>query len=209
MNASTDELGHAGQSDQPEKFLIVGLGNPGRAYQGNRHNIGFMVVDRLARQLGVQLKKVQYRAVTGDGRLDGHPVVVAKPQTYMNLSGDSIGPLANYYRIPPEQVLVIYDDLDLPLGTLRLRPFGGAGGHNGMKSIIQHLGEGFPRLRLGIDRPAGAMPSSAYVLRDFSKEDQPLLEEVIEGAVRAVEDFVRDGPDLAMSRHNRNLKEAG
>jgi len=207
MNLSTDEGAPSGKMGQPGKFLLVGLGNPGRAYQRNRHNIGFMVVDRLAKQLGVRLKKVQYRALLGDGRLNGHTVVLAKPQTYMNLSGDCVGPLANYYRIQPGQLLVIYDDLDLPLGTLRLRPSGGAGGHNGMKSIIQHLGEGFPRLRLGIDRPVGQMPPSAYVLRDFGKEDQPLLEEVIEAALAAIADFVRDGPDLAMSRHNRNLKE--
>jgi PTH1 family peptidyl-tRNA hydrolase len=208
MNIRKNEAAQEGRRANPNKYLIVGLGNPGRAYQGNRHNIGFMVVDRLAQAHGVRLNRAQHRALLGDGQLAGHTIYLAKPQTYMNLSGDSVGPLARYYRIPPERILVIYDDIDLPLGTLRLRESGGAGGHNGMKSIIDHLGEGFPRLRLGIDRPAGEMPPSAYVLRDFSTEDHPLLEEVIENALIAVEDFVRDGADVAMSRHNRNLKEA-
>ena len=127
----------------------------------------------------------------------------------MNLSGDAVGPIANYYNIPPANVLVIYDELDLPLGTIRLRKKGGAGGHNGMKSIINHLGNEFPRLRLGIGRPPGRMPPAAYVLQDFGKEDEPIVVELIDTAVRAVTTFLTDGINLAMSRHNINLMAEG
>lgn len=193
----------------PQKFLIVGLGNPGRRYQKNRHNIGFMVVDKLADAWQFDLNRAQKKAIIGDGRFHDHAIILAKPQTYMNLAGDAVGPLARYYRIPPEHVLLIYDELDLPLGTLRLRGRGGAGGHNGMRSIIQHLGEGFPRLRLGIGRPPGQMPPAAYVLQDFDKKAQPLVAEIIEEALQTVSTFLIDGLDLAMSRHNKNLAAEG
>ncbi|MFN2279831.1 MAG: aminoacyl-tRNA hydrolase, partial [Candidatus Promineifilaceae bacterium] len=154
-----------------ERFLIVGLGNPGKKHQKNRHNIGFMAVDRLAGQNEIPLGKVQSKAVLGNGRIAGQQVILAKPQTYMNRSGDSVGPLVNYYRVPLENVLVIYDELDLPFGTLRLRQSGGSGGHNGMKSIINHLGQDFPRMRLGIGRPPGRMEPADFVLRDFRGQE--------------------------------------
>jgi PTH1 family peptidyl-tRNA hydrolase len=191
-----------GYDGMMERFLIAGLGNPGRAYKGNRHNIGFMVIDRLAEACQISLGKVQNKALTGNGRCADAPVILAKPQTYMNRSGDAIGPIAAYYKIRPEHILVIYDDLDLPLGTIRLRQKGGAGGHNGMKSIINHLGQNFPRMRLGIGRPSGKMPPSAHVLQDFGKAEQPIVEEILDEAVRAVQTFLRDGIDLAMTRHN-------
>ena len=156
-----------GAMAEGERYMIVGLGNPGREHSQNRHNIGFMTVDRLAEEHGIALGKVQSRAVIGSGRIAGRQVILAKPQTYMNRSGDAVGPLVAYYRVPPENVLVIYDELDLPLGALRLRPSGGSGGHNGMKSIINHLGQDFPRLRLGVGRPAGRMEAADYVLQDF------------------------------------------
>ncbi|MCP4427622.1 MAG: aminoacyl-tRNA hydrolase [Chloroflexi bacterium] len=187
------------------KFLIVGLGNAGRKYRANRHNIGFMVVDRLAEAHGIGLGRVQNKALVGDGRIHAHSVILAKPQTMMNLSGDAVGPIANYYKIPLESVLVIYDELDLPLGTVRLRQKGGAGGHNGMKSIIQHLGNDFPRMRLGIGRPSGRMPPAAYVLQDFGKDELPIVEEIIDEALKAIVTFLTDGIDLAMSRHNQNV----
>ncbi|WP_420631492.1 aminoacyl-tRNA hydrolase [Candidatus Leptofilum sp.] len=188
-----------------ERFLIVGLGNPGRKYRGNRHNIGFMAVDALAAAYNIQSSKVQNRAIVGNGRIQSKPVIIAKPQTYMNNSGDAVGPLVRYYKVPPENVLVVYDELDLPFGTIRLREKGGSGGHNGMKSIINHLGQGFPRLRLGIGRPAGRMPVPAHVLQDFGKDDRPLLDDVLAEAVRAIETYLRDGVQLAMSRHNGSL----
>ncbi len=188
-----------------DKFLIVGLGNTGRKYQRNRHNVGFMIVDRLAELHGISVNRVQNKALVGNGRIANQSVILAKPQTMMNLSGDAVGPIANYYNIPPANVLVIYDELDLPFGTIRLREKGGAGGHNGMKSIINHLGNDFPRLRLGIGRPPGRMPPAAYVLQDFAKEDAPVVVELIDTAVQAVTTFLTDGIDLAMSRHNKNL----
>lgn len=190
------------------KFLLVGLGNPGRKYRHNRHNIGFMTIDRLAERHQITIGKTQQKALVGNGRIADHTVFLAKPQTYMNKSGDAVGPLANYYKIAPENLLVIYDELDLPLGTLRLREKGGAGGHNGMKSIIQHLGNDFPRVRLGIGRPHGRMPPAAYVLQDFGKDELPLVNEVVDEAVRAIETFLRDGITLAMSRHNGPVTEA-
>ena len=192
-----------------DKFLIVGLGNTGRKYQRNRHNVGFMVVDRLAELHGIGMSRVQNKALVGNGRIANQSVILAKPQTMMNLSGDAVGSIANYYNILPANVLVIYDELDLPLGTIRLREKGGAGGHNGMKSIINHLGNEFPRLRLGISRPPGRMPPAAYVLQDFGKEDEPIVVELIDTAVRAVTTFLTDGINLAMSRHNINLMAEG
>ncbi|MCB9008921.1 MAG: aminoacyl-tRNA hydrolase [Ardenticatenaceae bacterium] len=188
-----------------ERFLIVGLGNPGRKYRGNRHNIGFMAVDALAAAYKIESSKVQNKAIVGNGRIQNQNVIIAKPQTYMNSSGDAVGPLARYYKVPPENVLIVYDELDLPFGTIRLREKGGSGGHNGMKSIINHLGQDFPRMRLGIGRPSGRMPVPAHVLQDFGKDDLPLLNDILAEAVRAIETYLRDGIQLAMSRHNGNL----
>ena len=193
------------EMNDAERFLIVGLGNPGRKYRGNRHNIGFMAVDALAAASKIESSKVQNKAIVGNGRIQSQNVILAKPQTYMNSSGDAVGPLARYYKVPPENVLVVYDELDLPFGTIRLREKGGAGGHNGMKSIINHLGQEFPRVRLGIGRPPGQMPVPAYVLQDFGKDDLPLLDDVLAEAIRAIETYLRDGIQLAMSRHNGSL----
>jgi PTH1 family peptidyl-tRNA hydrolase len=185
-----------------QKYLIAGLGNPGRSYKGNRHNIGFMVVDRLAEKYGIRLGRVQLKAIIGEGRIGERSVILVKPQAYMNLSGDSIGPLAKYYKVPLENVLVIYDEIDLPFGTLRLRSKGGSGGHNGRKSVIQHLGQDFPRLRLGIGRPSGRMPPAAYVLQDFGKDEVPVLLELIDSAIATIETYLDEDVDLAMTRHN-------
>ncbi len=189
-----------------DKFLIVGLGNTGRKYRANRHNVGFMVIDRLAEMQNIDLSRVQNKALVGNGRIHARSVILVKPQTMMNLSGDAVGPIANYYKVPLANILVIYDELDLPFGTLRLREKGGAGGHNGMKSIIQHLGNSYPRMRLGIGRPPGRMPPAAYVLQDFGKDDLPIVSELIDEAIKAIETFLTKGIDLAMSRHNQNVK---
>ncbi len=188
-----------------DRYLIVGLGNPGRKYQHNRHNIGFMAVDKLARQFGILFNTTKNKALIGDGRIHNAAVTLVKPQTYMNISGNAVGPLAAFYKILPERVLVIFDELDLPFGTIRLREKGSAGGHNGMKSIINHLGQEFPRVRLGIGRPPGQMDPAAWVLRDFDRDEQPLLVEVLDEAVKAVETFLADGIQLAMSRHNKRM----
>jgi len=187
--------------------LIVGLGNPGREYRWARHNLGFLLLDELSREHQIPLGRRGLKSVYGRGRIARAEVILAKPQTYMNLSGDAVGSLAHFYKIPPDKVLVIFDELDLPLGTIRLREKGGAGGHNGMKSIINHLGQEFPRLRLGIGRPPGKMPPAAYVLQDFGPDDLPLVAEMLNEAVRAVETFIQEGINLAMTRHNTQRKQ--
>lgn len=202
MNHDTDSLGD-------DRFLIVGLGNPGRAHLYNRHNVGFMVADRLATRHGIELKRVQNKAIVGSGRIADRPVIVAKPQTFMNLSGEAIGPLVNYYKIPQRNILVVYDELDIPFAVIRLREKGGAGGHNGMRSLIQHLGNDFARMRMGIGRPPGRMDPAAFVLQDFGREELPLLSEMLSTAVEAVESFVRHGIDLTMSRFNGSIVAPG
>lgn len=192
--------------DMSDKYLIAGLGNPGRKYQHNRHNIGFMVIDALAETHGLTKVTSQNKAIIRTGRIKGQAVILAKPQTYMNNSGDAVGPLANYYKVPTERVLVVYDELDIPFGTLRVRGKGGAGGHNGMKSIINHLGQEFPRMRVGIGRPPGRMPASAHVLQDFGKSEQETLTALIDETVRAIETFLTDGVELSMTRHNGSVQ---
>ena len=186
-----------------DKYLIVGLGNPGREYKQNRHNIGFMAVERFAAQNHLSFGKVQNKGLMGSGRVGTIPVVLLKPQTYMNSSGDSVSAIGRFYKIPVANTLIVYDELDLPFGTLRLRGQGGAGGHNGMRSIIQQLGNDFPRLRLGVGRPPGRMPAAAYVLQNFGKADQPLLNDLLDEAVRAIDTYLHDGIELAMTRHNK------
>lgn len=203
---SDDPIRNTGELDMPdsEKYLIAGLGNPGKKHRKNRHNIGFMAVDRLAEENGIAMSRAQSKAVVGNGRIAGKPVILAKPQTYMNRSGDSIGPLVNYYRIPLQNVLIIYDELDLPFGALRLRQGGGSGGHNGMKSIINHLGQDFPRMRLGIGRPPGRMEAADFVLTDFRGQEVEVADALLNEATAAVETYLIEGVDLAMTRHNQN-----
>lgn len=184
-------------------YLIVGLGNPGHEYRESRHNIGFLLLSHLAERLGVTFSRLQSKALVTDGRYQDHKIILAKPQTFMNLSGQAVGPLVNFYKIPLENLLVVYDEVDLPFGTLRLRPSGGSGGHNGMKSLITRLGtEGFPRLRLGVSRPPGRMEAAAYVLQDFSREEAALLPEILDLAGDAALTFITQGIEAAMNRYN-------
>jgi len=190
-----------------ESYLIVGLGNPGLRYAANRHNIGFCCLERLAAAHDLPFDRRQKRARVALGTIRGRRVILAKPQTFMNESGRAVAPLAHFYKVPLERLLVVYDDLDLPLGTIRLRPEGGSGGHKGMRSIIEHLGsQDFPRLRIGIGRPPGRMDPAAYVLQDFSAEEKPLVEEVLERVVAAIETWLREGIEAAMGRYNRGVK---
>ena len=185
--------------------LVAGLGNPGPEYADHRHNIGFQVVEALARSHGLTFsRRKEIRAHVAEGRIAGRAALLAKPQTHMNLSGRSVGRLQRMYEIPPEQILIVYDDLDLPLGRLRMRPEGGFGGHRGMRSIIDVLGtQAFPRLRVGVDRPPGRMDPAEYVLRPFAEEQQALLDEVLERAVAAIECWLMDGIVAAMDQFNR------
>lgn len=189
-------------SASDDRFMIVGLGNPGRRYRGNRHNIGFMVVDQLSEQSKVEIGRKQLKALVGTGQFAQKRIILVKPQTKMNLSGSSVGPLVNYYKIPLSNLMVVYDEIDLPFGAIRLREKGGSGGHNGMKSIITALDDGFPRLRLGIGRPPGRMEPAAYVLQDFQKEELPVVEEIIERSVSAIETYLTNGIETAMTRFN-------
>lgn len=192
-----------GPSDGLSASLVVGLGNPGPEYARNRHNVGFCCVEALASAHGLAFDKRQKKARVALGDALGRRVILAKPQTFMNDSGRAAAPLARFYRVPPERLLVVYDDLDLPLGTLRLRPEGGSGGHKGMRSVIEHLGgQQFPRLRFGIGRPPGKMDPAAYVLQDFAEDEEELLAGVLDRAVAAVETWLADGIEAAMNRYN-------
>ena len=193
----------------PETYLIIGLGNPGREYKDNRHNIGFMVIDRIAVRLNAQGIKVQAKAIVTNALVQERKLILAKPQTYMNLSGQSVQGLLHFYKIPIENLIVAHDDLDLPFGTIRIRPGGGPGGQRGMASTIEQLGtKDFPRLRLGIGRPPGRMDPKDYVLQDFSKEDQKLLPDVLDRAADAALTFVIDGLNKAMNKYNGDIREA-
>ncbi len=186
-----------------ETYLIVGLGNPGRKYKNNRHNIGFMLVDELAARLGGEFSRLQHKALVTDVRHEGKKIILAKPQTYMNNSGQSVGALVRFYKIPLDHLLVVYDDVDLSFGSFRLRPGGGSAGQKGMKSIIQHLGtQEFPRLRLGIGRPPGRMETADYVLQDFPKGQAEELAVLLGRAADAVLAFVDSGIEAAMTRYN-------
>ncbi len=192
-------------------FLIVGLGNPGREYKNTRHNLGFMVVEQLASRLGEPFKRVESHALVTKATLSrGTPqeqrLVLAKPQTYMNLSGQAVGSLARFYKVPITNIMVIFDDVDLPFGTLRIRPGGGSSGQKGMKSIIERLGsEAFPRLRVGIGRPPGHKDAANYVLKGFSREEANELPQILEQAAEAVLVFVTQGVDKAMNQYNGTL----
>jgi PTH1 family peptidyl-tRNA hydrolase len=186
-----------------EFYLVAGLGNPGPKYASNRHNVGFHCLEGLASAHHLRFDKQQKRARVALGIIQGRRVVLVKPQTFMNESGRAVVPLARFYQVPPHRLLIVYDDLDLPPGTVRMRPEGGSGGHKGMRSIIEQLGDqGFPRLRIGIGRPPGQMDPADYVLRDLSAEEKLQLEETLGRAVSAVETWLAQGIEMAMSRHN-------
>jgi PTH1 family peptidyl-tRNA hydrolase len=175
--------------------LIAGLGNPGSRYAANRHNIGFQAVETLAEAHRLKFTKSEHQAQTAHGRVLGRRVILAKPQTWMNDSGKAVGALARFYKVPPAQILVIYDDMDIPLGTIRYRAEGSNGGHRGLGSVIQHLStQAVPRLRLGIGRPPGQMDPAAYVLQDFSDDEQDLVWDVLREARRRTEDWLKGHP---------------
>jgi PTH1 family peptidyl-tRNA hydrolase len=192
-----------------ERYLIVGLGNPGREYHRTRHNIGFRAVDAIAAAHGLDFARRLAKALVADGVIADQKVLLAKPQTYMNLSGEAVRGLLTFYKIPLSHMLVISDDLDLPPGTLRIREKGGAGGQKGLKSIIEQVGTpDFARMRIGIGRPPGRMDPAAYVLQDFDKSDSILIVETLDRVVRAVETWIRFGIALMMTRHNGTADEA-
>ena len=188
-------------------YLLIGLGNPGREYRDNRHNVGFMLIDRLIVRLNARGMKVQSKAIVTTATYEDRKLILAKPQTYMNLSGQSAQGLLNFYKIPVENMLIAHDDLDIPFGTIRIRPGGGPGGQRGMASTIERLGtKDFPRLRIGIGRPPGRMDPSAYVLQDFSRDEMKILSEIVDRAAEAALTFVVDGLNKAMNKYNGSVE---
>lgn len=185
-------------------FCLIGLGNPGRQYLQTRHNAGFLVIDRIADEANIKLDQKGFQSLYGKGLLNGEQVILVKPQTFMNLSGEAAGPLIRYYRIPLEQVLIIYDDLDLPLGKIRIRLSGSAGGHKGLASVLTSLGnQGVPRLRVGIGRPTNETVVD-YVLTPFSGDQMAEFKASINRAAQAGISFITNGVQGTMNRFNRN-----
>ena len=183
--------------------LIVGLGNPTDKYEGTRHNVGFEVIDRIAEEYGIGLDTIKHKGMYGKGRMDGQMVILLKPMTYMNLSGESVAAVATYYKINPSDVIVIYDDINLDVGRLRVRGKGSAGGHNGIKNIIALLKtEDFPRVRVGIGMKPPKMDLADYVLSHFSKEELEQMDAGYDRAVKAVELLVQDELERAMNDYN-------
>lgn len=188
----------------PVEWLVVGLGNPGPKYEWTRHNVGFLVVDELAERANIPVQKLKYKALTNTTVIGGQSVLLMKPTTYMNLSGESVGQAARFYKIPPERVLVISDDVALPVGKLRVRKNGSAGGHNGLKNIILHLGcDCFPRVKLGVgEKPHPDYDMADWVLGKFSGEDKKAVDAAVKRAADAVECILEKGLEKAMNKFN-------
>lgn len=188
-------------------FVIAGLGNPGSRYERTRHNVGFQVIDRLAAKYGIEISQKKHRALCGVGTMEGYKVLLMKPQTYMNLSGESVREVMDFYRVDPEEeFLVIYDDISLEPGQLRIRKKGSAGGHNGIRNIIQHLGtQVFLRIKVGVGGKPDGYDLADYVLGHFEKETEKKMQETYDRAVQAVSGILTEGPDQAMNEFNMKV----
>lgn len=190
-------------------FIIAGLGNPGKKYENTRHNMGFLVIDRLAEKTDIKVNKIKHKALVGDGFISGQKVLLIKPQTYMNLSGESLREAVDYYGVEPENLIVIYDDFDLETGTLRIRKKGSAGSHNGMKSIIQQIqSQDFPRVRVGIGK-SREPDWKDFVLGKVAGEEKQLISEAVEKAADGILCILEKGIDQAMNAYNVKAKPAG
>lgn len=184
-------------------YIIVGLGNPTKEYEGTRHNMGFAAVDALADKIGISVTEKKHKALFGKGVIGGMKVILAKPQTFMNLSGESVRAMADYYKVSPEEIIVIFDDISLDMGQLRVRGKGSAGGHNGIKSIIAHLGtQEFARVRVGVGDKPKNMDLADYVLGRLSKGEQEVMGDAVRAAADAAVTIIEDGVDTAMNRFN-------
>ena len=191
-------------------YIIAGLGNPTKTYEGTRHNIGFDMIDAIADKYNIDVTTKKHKALTGKGRMDGVPVILAKPQTYMNLSGESIRDIADFYKIPAENIIIIYDDISLEVGQLRIRKKGSAGGHNGIKNIIAHLGtQEFPRIKVGIGSKPEGWDLADYVLSKYSKAERECLRDAQQDVVGAVALMVHDDVDGAMNQYNGKKRDIG
>lgn len=188
-----------------ESFLIVGLGNPGREYRENRHNAGFMLIDRLAVKLDIRFSRLQSKSLVASAPVDNFRIILAKPQTFMNLSGRAVQGLMRFYKLPISNLLIVHDDIDLPLGSMRIRPDGGSAGQKGVESIITCLGTDlFARIRIGIGRPPGQMQAPDYVLQDFHREEMEIVSGTINRGVDAILEIITDGLEAAMTKYNRS-----
>lgn len=184
-------------------FVIAGLGNPGSKYDSTRHNVGFNAIDFLSGATGIKVNKVKHKALIGDGTINGERVLLVKPQTFMNLSGESIREIIEWYKLPLARLTVIYDDIDLPVGRLRIRPSGSAGTHNGMRSVIYQLqSDAFPRIRIGIDKAPEGWDLADYVLGRFSPEDRKTVDTSVEKAANAAIAIITEGVNVAMNKFN-------
>lgn len=182
-------------------FLIVGLGNPGKEYENTRHNIGFDAVDRISHKYNIDINRIKFKGMYGEGSIEGEKVILLKPLTYMNLSGESVREIVNFYKIDSKNIIIIHDDVDLEVGRIRIRLKGSSGGHNGIKSIIYQLGtEEFVRLKLGVGKAERDMVS--HVLGKFSKEDREIEEKVLNSAVEATSAIINESPESAMNKFN-------
>lgn len=182
-------------------YLVVGLGNPGDKYDKTRHNVGFDVIDLFAEKYNINLNRQKFKGIYGETLIDGEKVLFLKPQTFMNLSGESVREVCDFYKIPNDNVIVIYDDISLAPGTIRIRPKGSAGGHNGIKNIIAHLGTDiFPRVKIGVGSPTNDLVN--HVLGKFSKEDRELLEKTFEPTIKAIEAIITEDTQAAMNKFN-------
>jgi len=193
---------------QNDNYLFAGLGNPGPEYELTRHNIGFMVIDRLAERWDSPVRKHKYHAVYGLYNAEKFRAILIKPQTYMNRSGRAVKSFANYYQIPESRILVIFDDLDLPFGEIRIRKSGGSSGQKGMESIIQSLGtQNFPRMRVGIGRPPGKQSPADFILDEFKQRERESLDLLLDTCADAILTYLSDGIDKAMTRYNHSIFE--
>jgi PTH1 family peptidyl-tRNA hydrolase len=188
-------------------YIIAGLGNPGRRYENTRHNIGFITLDHLGEKHGIRINKIKYKALVGEGNIAGQKVILVKPQTYMNLSGQSIREIMSFYKPDISKLIVVYDDIDLPSGNMRIRPSGSAGTHNGMRSIIYDLQrDDFPRVRIGIGGER-KMSLADYVTGGFNKEEKKVMKESVIHAALAIETILSDGIDRAMNQYNSRKED--
>ncbi len=191
-------------------YIIAGLGNPGREYEGTRHNVGFMALDQLADRLGIEIGEKAHRALIGKGRIEGKRVLLVKPQTYMNRSGESLRQVLDYYKEEPSSLIVVYDDISLDPGAIRIRGKGSAGGHNGVKSIIAHLGtQEFARIRIGVGAKPPRMDLADYVLGHFSGDDMRRIEEACRDGAAAAAVMITEGIETAMNRFNGAARGEG
>ena len=190
--------------------MMVGLGNPGNEYAGTRHNVGWMLVDALAEHLGINEWRSREKGMVAEGRIGSEKILLVKPLTYMNNSGECVGPLMRWYKLEPEDIMAAHDDMDIPIGTIRIRKKGSAGGHNGINSLLSHIGsENFGRLRIGIGRPQPGWSVINHVLAQFNDQEQEEIGDAIKQLIPAVECMVLEGPDMAMNKFNpKKVKKA-